>query len=254
MRKIILTAALLLAFTSLKGYGARWEHSGVISASYNQTAVSGNWEGSETDSRSWMLKADWKTLRISSTGKWENTVNTEYGEVSLSGSETEVSADLIDLESLYTRKLNLYVNPYAAFTVVSQFNQFFNPALLGQSAGLGWDIISSDNQTLNLRAGGALRQKLQKSREPVHERGAESVVSYSLKIGEGARFISELKFFTIFKGSADMRWDSGLYFKLNQYLTARAGYLALFDQEEKNFPRDIQTRLSLGLGFSFNLL
>ncbi len=255
MKQVIYISAVAFVLLLLRSSEAlSWEYSGFAGFDYNETIVSDNWEGSEQDSKNWMISLDLSAEREREYDNWLNTLKSEYGEASVSGGSSQVSADLIDIESVYTRKLNVYLNPYGAASVISQFNEFFNPSVLGQSAGLGWSLIKQPDQTLNTRIGAALRQRLEKGEEPLHQTGAESVTSYSLKMREGTRFVSELRLFTEFEEEFEMRWDNSLYVKLRQYLTARAGYLVLYGPSGKYFIDNARTRFTLGLGFSFNLV
>ncbi|MGM0568171.1 MAG: DUF481 domain-containing protein [Elusimicrobiota bacterium] len=255
MRKNICISVLVLVLLGgVNCFAGEWEYSGLVSASYNETHVSSNWSGSEQNSKSWMMKGDFRAGKESDVLSRRNTFKAEYGQSSVSGSPSQITADFIDMESIFMRKFNLYVNPYAAASLISQFNEFFDPVVSGQSLGLGWQLIKKENQDLSLRLGGALKQTFESSERPVYDSGAESAVNYSMDFGSGRKFVSELKIFTPFDGSADLRWDSSLYVKLREYLSASLGYLALLGPEPQSFPEDVQTRVTTGLAFSFNLL
>ena len=254
MKNIGIAVLALLLPGAVNCFAGEWKYSGIVAASYNETHVSSNWSGSEQNSKSWMMKGDFRARKESDVLSRRNTLKAEYGQSSVSDSPSQVTADLIDMESVVMRKFNLYVNPYAAVSLVSQFNEFFDPVVAGQSLGLGWQLVEKENQDLSLRLGGALRQTFKSSEKPVYGSGAESAVNYSIGFGSGRKFVSELKVFTPFDGSADLRWDSSLYVKLREYLSASLGYLAVLGPEPQSFPKDVQTRVTTGLAFSFNLL
>jgi hypothetical protein len=70
------------------------------------------------------------------------------------------------------------------------------------------------------------------------------------------KFASEARVFSAFNGGASLRWDKSLYFKLSRYVTMQLNYLAVytFDRSPRPvWPQDIEKRLTLMLGTSYNL-
>ncbi|MBN2406228.1 MAG: DUF481 domain-containing protein [Elusimicrobia bacterium] len=256
MKMNILCAVLLVCVAGTAAAGD-WKISGIIGANYSETAVSDNWTAGETDARSWMLMGDGAAERDGELTDWLNTLKAEYGKASLSGSGEQENADLIYMNSIYKYKLTPSINPYAALNADSQFTEFFDPSVLTESAGLGWNILVKDDQNLNTRMGIAFKQTMLSGAETGSETGAESITAYDLKLREYAKFVSEFKVFTAFDAGADVRWDSSLYVKLGKYLTAQVGYLVIHeydaDMPRPELPEDIQTRLTFGLGLSYNL-
>ncbi len=255
MKKYIFLLITITALTPKAEAG--WEISGSLSANYSGTAVSDNWEGSESNAKNWMVQSDIYADLEEKKSDLSNSLKVEYGESTSEDESFKVTADRIYLESVYSYKVSRYGNPYASFSAETYFRNFFDPGELTEAAGISWDVLKKEEQTLKTRMGGALKQTLSKDEKPKHDTGMQWVTNYSLKIAKNIRYISELNMFTAFDGGADMRWDNSLHVELNRYLTARIGYLALHDYDpdgpSPKFPDDIQHRLTFGIGASFNL-
>ena len=251
--KIVTPLSLLFVAAGIIN-AENWKFSGIIGANYSETAVSDNWSGGEVDARSWSAKGEGAAEKDFDQTNWLNTLKLEFGKASLGTLPEQENADLIDFDSVYSYKMNDYINPYLAFTVDSQFTEFFDPSLLSESAGIGWLLITQERQNLKTRLGGALRQTVISGMDTESDAGAESITNYDLKLNEYAKLVSELKMFTAFDASVDTRWDTSLYCKLGKYLTAQIGYLLVNTGIPGVETSDtVQTRFTFGLGFSYNL-
>ncbi|MFC2061601.1 DUF481 domain-containing protein [Elusimicrobiota bacterium] len=253
MKKILLT--VIAGIIAISSAGAEdWKITGFIGASYSETAVSDNWAGGEVDVRNWMIRGEGSAEKDLEKTNWLNTSKLEFGKASLGDAPEQENADLIDIDSVYSYKMNDYVNPYLAVTADSQFTELFDPAVYGESAGIGWLIISRQDQNLKTRTGLAFRQTAASDIDTVSNTGAEWITNYDLLLNEYAKFVSELKMFSAFDASVDTRWDSSLYVKLGKYLTAQVGYLLVNPGVPgMDFEDTVQTRLTFGLGFSYNI-
>jgi len=234
-----------------------WDISGVFTGNYSETSLSGNWTGSESEARTWILQGNMSAVLDAEPSELRNSLKAEYGRTSSGGADEAISADLIYLESIYLYGISRYGSPYVSFSADTSFTDFFDPGVLTESAGLGFKILSRKNHTLKTRLGAAFRQIVKERSSFENETGMQSVTGYSAKLAGNLKFSSEMNIFTAFEGGADIRWDNSLYIQLHRYLTASAGYLAVYNyhgaDEKPVFPGDIQTRLTFGIGVSFNL-
>lgn len=254
MRKIVISIIISVIMINPAAKARGWNVSGVIAANYSETAVSDNWSAGEVDARSWLVKGDGSANKDEETTGWLNTLKVEFGKSSLGGLTEQENADLIDFDSVYTYKLSMYANPYVALTADSQFTELFDPAVLGESAGIGWVMVTGEKQNLKTRVGAALRQTVSSGMSAENTTGGEWITNYDLKVNKNAKLVSEFKVFSAFDAAADMRWDSSFFVKLGKYLTAQAGYLAVNSGiPGRDFSDTVQTRLTFGLGVSYNL-
>ncbi len=254
MKKIFL---LVLAFgiTVRPGRADIWDIEGVVGVNYSETAVSKDWAGEEVNSRIWSVNGDGQASRNGYKTEWVNSLELEYGKTSLTGETDNITSNLIFFDSIYTYKTGTTVNPYLSFNTDTQFKDFFDPVTYTESGGVGWQIVDEDAQTLNIRLGGALKQTFSSDAATLKEQGMESVIDYNLKINEYARLTSELKLFTEVDHDIYSRWNTSLYSKIGDFLTARLNYLFINrgDTRDSNFFRYPQRRLIFGLGFSYNI-
>lgn len=256
MKRILLIVAIGILGGSFAD-AEEWKIRGIIGVNYSETAVSDNWSGGETDVRNWMVTGNGSLEKDGEKTNWLNTLKLEYGKTALAGSDEEENVDLIYFSSLYKYKVSISLNPYLGFNTDTQFTDFFDPAVYTESAGIGWNIITKETHNLMTRSGIAFKQTVVSGRGSENETGAEWITDYDFKINEYVKFVSELKMFTAFDAGTDMRWDNSMYVKLGKYFTAQFGYLAVHeydaDMPRPDFSDDIQTRLTFGLGFAYNL-
>lgn len=257
MKKAVYICVILGILNSIKVYGSDWKLSGLLGVSYNETSISDNWSGGETDARNWIIKGEGSAEKDAEKINWLNILKLEYGKASIAESAEAENADLVDFDTIFSYKLNKYSHPYLAFMVDTQFTEFFNPAVLGESAGIGLIIYKNDMQNLKTRVGFALRQTIYKNLDDEIDTGAEWITNYALILNQNIKLVSEVKIFTAFDAGADLRWDNGLYIKLSKYLTSQIAYLVIHNYDPEaprpELPDDIQTRLTFTLGISHNL-
>ena len=148
---------------------------------------------------------------------WNNSVKLAYGKTKLGKDEAKKAADEIKLESVYTYKMNIHVNPYAAATALTQFTDGFDynqtpkqkisasmdPGYFTQSVGVGIQVL----EQVKTRLGDALKETVAKDFKETYadgeemrvEYGAESVTDVSWKIAENILFTSKLELFSNLK-------------------------------------------------------
>ncbi|MDR3112998.1 MAG: DUF481 domain-containing protein [Endomicrobium sp.] len=236
---------------------SKWKTSGILSAAYNQTAVSDNWTGKEAFSRDWQLKLSLSVERDDERTNWRISYKEEYGETGTKNGNS-VNLDLIEFNTVFTYKIYEALKPYASFYALSQNNKFWDPVTYIESAGLSFDILKNAINVLNVRAGFALKQVNNTITGNSRAAGAEAIMAYSLLFHESAKFTSEARFYETFEESEGetLKWENKLFLKTGKYLTTEIGYTVYYDSSRipaHSWPGDIETLTYFALGFSFNI-
>jgi opacity protein-like surface antigen len=97
-----------------------WTHKLVGSLLGNQVSFT-DWKQGGEDAVAWNVLLDGKSVYDAGKNNWTTNYKLGFGQTRLNGNSTRKTDDRIEFESVYTRKLNLYVNPYAAVTFKTQF-------------------------------------------------------------------------------------------------------------------------------------
>lgn len=258
-----------------------WKLKGMLGATLNQTVVSDNWSGTEKNAYSWSAKLNISAERDAIKTNWLNVLKDEFGKVNVVGFPEQKSVDLFDFSSVFRWKLTRLINPYLSFVMTTQNDEFLYPVTYSESAGVGLSIIQQEKQNLITRLGLAFRQtydKIHRIIDPVTlmiiessaiddpstieietskmDTGLEWVTNYDLLFMQNAKFISEARLFTAFKGGANIRWDNSLYLQISKLVTMQVGYLVIYNYDKNprpTWPEGIETHFSITLGFAFNL-
>jgi len=144
-----------------------WNNEGVANLNFTQNQFD-NWSQGGEDSWSWQLDVNTKFAYNREKYKWDNALKVSYGETKVGDDDAKKAADDIKLESVYTYKLKIHINPYVAVTGQTQFTDgydyskdpkvrvsgFMDPAYFTQSAGIGYSI---DDQ-FKTRLGAAIKE------------------------------------------------------------------------------------------------
>jgi hypothetical protein len=142
MKRILLVSIFCFSTSILSAQDGAWKLKGMFGATYNETAISTNWSGPDKNARNWGIKLDASAEKDMEKTNWLTSLKEEYGKASISGSAEQISADLIDLSSIYSWKWSVVVNPYVAGIVTTQNTDILYPAAYSESAGVGFNIIS----------------------------------------------------------------------------------------------------------------
>jgi hypothetical protein len=157
-----------------------WKNSLVAGVTFSQSAFS-NWTAGGTNSLAWTGSLRGAFLQREPRFDWRHTGNFEYGAVRLEGEGYRKSVDLIELETLYTRKIKAFVEPYASAWLKTQFvtgrnfdavpdtasdgdlifpatSDFADPLFLAQSVGVSKTIIAPDE--LRTRGGFTIHETI----------------------------------------------------------------------------------------------
>lgn len=277
-------AALLILFSQSitaqeaaeEGPKFGWQNELLGSLNFTQTSFSNPVQGGE-DSWNWQLNVNGKFVDDQEKFNWANTANISYGRTKVGDDDDKKSSDEIRLESVFTYKMGVYVNPYVSATAQTQFTAGFNyaadskteisnifdPAYFTESIGLGYEPFKN----FKTRLGAALKQTIADEFAATYsddaetldeietlrsEVGMESVTDFSDKISENIIYTTKLSMFSNVKGvdEIDVRWDNLVSAQVSKYL-AVSFTMKLFYDRDISLKREIQQVLAAGLTYSF---
>ncbi len=194
-----------------------WRKSLDLGLLFNQSGYSDSWAGDELGQIVWTATANLQLERNVSAGTvWRNTVKLLYGQThqqkrgddgTKHWSAPEKSTDRIYAESLLRFSEKKFLNPYAALTLESQFQDdqgtFLSPALITESAGLGRQFLDDERTRLFARLGVAFRQRTARGSATVTDGGLESVTDVRHKLSENIQLVTKLRLFKALDSSID---------------------------------------------------
>ncbi len=252
-----------------------WKHSLVAGLTLTQVAFT-DWAQGGENALAYSASADGKSIFDDSDANWTNAYRFAFGQARLGDQGLRKTDDIIDLSTVYTRKLNAYINPYVAATMKSQFakgfmydasgsrtqvSKFFDPAYLTQSAGAGYQPIKE----IKTRLGAGVREVVtsefnQYADDPSTpeiekvsvDGGLESVTDISWQLQDNILFESKLELFDPFKHLDEVivRSNTIITAKVSKYVTTIFSLVLI--NERRVTPRT-QVKESLALGLSYTI-
>lgn len=252
-----------------------WKH-GVV-ATLTATQVSFNdWSQGGEDAFSWTTGLDGKSVYEVSDYNWSNSYKLAYGQTKIGSQGSRKADDKIDLESILSYKMSVYVNPYVGTTLKTQFTQgysydalgtatplssFFDPGYLTQSAGFGYQPIPQ----VKTRLGAAIRETFTKSfnvysddpktteiEKTKVEGGFESVTDIEWKLEQNLLFKSKLELFAALKSidAVVVRMDNTLTANISKYVVVNLNVQII---NEKIISPRTQVKQTISFGLSYVL-
>jgi Protein of unknown function (DUF3078) len=233
-----------------------------------------NWATGGTDALTWEINGSGILLYEDPKNIWENKGKAIYGRSEIAGLSSRKSADVLDLETIYTRKLGTWVNPFASARLQTQFDAGykyddtsstrvsapFDPLYLTQTAGVGYTAIKD----LNVRLGFALKETFSDSRYGyaddketaseiesfLFEPGLSFTTIYKFSPMENIAVSTTLDVFVNFKGTEEIdgRWENMVTAKVNKYISTNFALDLLYD---KDLSESRQMKESLSIAISF---
>ncbi len=252
-----------------------WQKEVVGSINLAQTTFD-NWAQGGENSFAWQVNLNMKFVNDQEKYNWSNSGKFSFGMVKVGDGTTKKSVDEIKLESVFTYKLGVYVNPYVAATAETQFakgydysvtpnvaiSNFLDPAYFTQSVGLGIEPVKN----LKTRIGAALKETVTRDYPVPYaddpntpevettrvEMGAESVTDFSWKVSENTLFTTKLELFSNLKAldQVDVRWDNILSAKVAKYMDVNFNVKLFYDRDISR-KRQLKQALTIGLTYSF---
>ncbi|MFH1845703.1 MAG: DUF3078 domain-containing protein, partial [bacterium] len=187
-----------------------------LGLTFNQSAYSDSWTGSESGSMIWTFTGNLILEKaISSKATWKNDLKLSYGQTHLETKDAggsrnwaspKKSTDRVFNESLLRFTLGGFVEPYVAVTFESQFHDIddnlLTPALLAEAAGVGRELVKNEQTEFYTRIGLSIRQRMAYYQPTVNDGGVEWVTDFSRTFGEGdLKVVSKLRLFQAFTSS-----------------------------------------------------
>ena len=155
-----------------------WKTQFDLGLNLSQSAFSNNWNGGDKGTINWVMNGDLKAERqVNETLHWANQLQLAYGQTStqaLDGSgkkawsQPDKTTDLILFESVGRLDFHLWVEPYLAFRLDSQFidesnpigGLLFNPVKLTETGGVARVFQKDEDRELISRFGFGFRQSM----------------------------------------------------------------------------------------------
>jgi len=254
-----------------------WKHKSVGALNLTQVSFA-NWAAGGENAFAWTGSLEGKSTDEQVVTSWENAYKFAYGQAKLQSTGLRKTDDVLDIASVLTYTMGVYVNPYVSATLKTQFgtgfdyaapeipavSKFWDPAYLQQSLGVGYQPLPE----LKTRVGAALRETFTSEFRtyandpgtPVSEwiktrveGGLESITEADWKFAPHMVFLAKLELFSPFKtmDKIIVRADAGITAKVNEYITT--GLSVSFINDWRVTPRT-QSKQTLALGLSYALL
>ena len=232
-----------------------------------------NWVKGGSDALNWETRLEGTAVLDRPDFTWESKARGMYGESKIASLNSRKTSDELYLETIYTRKLNAWVNPFASTSLRSQFmpgytytdtsrtrvSGSFDPTYVTQTLGVGYDW----RKELNVRVGGTTKETFSSKRYGYAkgtgadsaatfklEPGASLTITYQKGVMENILLNSLLDVFANFKGAnqTDVRWENSITAKVNKYISTSFGFDMLYDRD-LSARRQIKENLSVGISF-----
>jgi len=277
---MVLVASVLLFATDAQGQGqdqfvCGWKHSLVGAVALTQVAFK-DWKQGGEDALAWTFTSEGKSVNDRTRTNWTTSYKFAFGQTKLGDQKVRKTDDKIDVETIFAHKLGVYVNPYVAATLKTQFakgfqydkegrktavSKSFDPAYLTQSVGVGYQPIPQ----VNTRLGLAVREvvtsaftsyaddpETDKTEKTKVDGGLESVTHVEWQLADNLLLRSKVEVFAPAKAvdEAVVRSDNTLAAKVNRYVTVNLNVELVNDKTSS--PRtQIKEALILGLSYTF---
>ena len=242
----------------------------------NQVSYS-NWVKGGENALSWTANVDMRFEKDDTKANWSTVGKFAFGQTKQQNLETRKSVDKIDISSDYIYKYKKDLNPFFGGSILTQFatgydhsktpkipkSNFFDPVYIQQSAGAGFLF----NSSLKIKIGFAIREIISKSygkwgytdnpdtpeiEKYKIEKGITSITTVYKKIAENLLIDSKLEMFSRLDGikNVDINFENTITAQIVKYIAVKFEMLLYYDRD---ISKTIQTKQTLGMGFTFNL-
>lgn len=252
-------------------YGWKRQAAGLLNLSQ---AYYENWSKGGTDALNYELNLGGDALYDQEKFQWETKAKAVYGRTKQGNLASRKSADELDLETIYTYKMAVMVNPFASLTGQTQFtpgykylddttrvqiSDFFDPSFFTETIGVGITPFKGFKE----RLGASMKQTywskaFRRANDSTaagqkafkQDYGVTSITEYEAELMENIKGTTRLELFANFKGwdEIDARWANQITAKVNTYVSVNFEYEFLYDRD---LSKDRQHREALGVGISF---
>ena len=253
-----------------------WKKQIITGFIINQVSYS-NWVKGGENALSWTANVDIRFEKDDTKANWSTVGKFAFGQTKQQNLELRKSVDKIDVSSVYTYKYKKTLSPFFGVSMLTQFatgydysktpkvpkSNFFDPVYLEQSAGAGFLFTPF----FNTRIGIAIREIVSKSyakwgytdnpdtpeiEKYKIEKGITSVTTFYKEIAENLLVDSKLEMFSKLDGikNVDIKFENTITAQIVKYIAVKFVMLLYYDRD---ISKIIQTKQTLGMGFTFNL-
>ena len=252
-----------------------WNYSLISGLNLTQAAFR-DWASGGEDALAYAINTLGTAEHVAEHTQWSNQLKMVFGQSRLGNKSLRKTDDEIYFESLLIYRIWEKINPYASFTLRSQFapgfvytdtsstqtSAFFDPGYLTQSVGMAYQPSSM----FTTRLGVGMREVVT-SRYPVYaddpetieiektsvEGGLESITTLDWPFAENMTLNSRLELFSPFSTPDEIivRFDNIVAAKVNKYIVVTFNLQLVNDV---TVTRRTQVKETLALGFSYNIL
>ncbi len=253
-----------------------WKYELTGNLNISQVSLSNWMEGGE-NIWGWQINLAGKATQEKEPFKWRNAGIINFGKSKIGSAESRKAIDEIRFETVYTRKLGLPVNPYAAATGRTQFakgysytdttkteiSAFMDPGYFTQSVGMGymWKEAFSTRLGASLKESIASKHAIRYTNNPKTtddvekirvDFGLESVTDLNLSFSDNLLLTSQLILFTDFSAfnAIDVDWDNKMTAAISKYLNVNFAFRLFYDRDI-HVKRQIKQALAVGLTYNF---
>jgi hypothetical protein len=251
-----------------------WKKTAVAGLNFTQNSFD-NWAQGGEDSWSWQLDVNAALSKTEKKYDWSNSLKTSFGKTRVGDESARKAADELRFESVYSRLLGIFVDPYASVSARTQYaagydystendiqtSDSFDPTYFTESVGLG--IKPAD--FIKTRVGAAMKQTVSSvkygyaddpdTKDEIedfkNEFGAELVTDLSFKLDKNIMFTSKVEIFSDFNTfkSIDVNWDNMFKAKVSEYIDVSLN-IRIFYDEDISPKRQISQTLAVGLTYT----
>jgi hypothetical protein len=253
-----------------------WKHALVAQLVLTQTSYT-DWSQGGDNALSYTFNTEGREINDQPNDNWATWYKFAFGQARLDALGMRKTDDQMNLESIYTWKLDAYVNPYAAVTFKSQFStgytyakdgtrtavsDLFDPAYFTEGVGAGYQPIKE----VKTRLGFALREILTKqynnyASDPSKpgvvqktdvEGGLQLGVEVNWAFYDNMIFTSKLDLFQPISklDRVIVHWDNTLAMKVNRFISINASSSVINEQAVSPYTQ-IKETIGLALGYDF---
>ncbi len=229
-----------------------------------------NWKQGGENAWAWQLTINGKWVNDQKNYNWENTLKINYGKTKVGDAASKKSTDELNVSSVYTYKMGIYVNPFISFSGLTQFtkgykyeadtsyaiSEFLDPGYFMQTLGIGY----APNNHIKTRLGAAFKETMadkyanlySKGKKFRVEYGANSVTELNFKLAQNILYTGKLQLFSNLKAfnQIDVNWDNMLASKISKYISVNFNVKLFYDRDVSP-KRQLQEVLAVGLTYNF---
>ncbi|MFC2130036.1 DUF3078 domain-containing protein [Bacteroidota bacterium] len=272
---LLFFSVISLAAQESDSIKSNWDNKGIVSLNISQIAFT-DWTQGGDNAITYSFMGDFTFNYKEEKWSFINSLKMAYGQTKIANDDFKTNDNEFYLESVYSRDINLWVDPYVSnivrTTIASGYNYaksgktqtsaFFDPGYISQSIGVGLNKSEIVKTRLGLGFQETFTNKfrnysndpetLDKEEAFKFETGIESVTDVQWGFMENMMFKSKLRLFTRFVHLDvwDVRWDNIISAQVNKYIVVNLNVLVIY---EKSQTARTQMKEALQLGITYTL-